>query len=432
MPAIPAPHASRWTASVLVVFTMFGFGLGNWLSRLPAVRDHLGASTLEMSVLGLVLASGSVAGLVFAGRSVTWLGPRRAMLLCALGQAVCMPLAATLLWAGMLVPGAVAIALFGLCFSTGDVAMNVSGAAAERALGRVRMPLLHAGYSFGGVTAMGVGALAERLGVPVPLHLAAVFALIVVCVAGALVFVPRVEPEPHGLGAEGPGSEGSGADGSGAESAGAEGRDARGTGTAPGAGSGYSPWRDRRILLIGFIVMSMSIAEGTASDWLPLALADHRGYSNATAALALGVFFVSMMATRIAGAWLLARFGRVRILRGGAVLVAVSIVLLFALPLTWMGVAAAALWGIGVALGFPIGISAAADNPATAVRDVATVSAIAYAAFLVGPMLIGVLGEHFGLLTAFLPLVLFLAFVCVAAGAARETGRWEAGGRANT
>ena len=407
-----SPTPRRWTIAVLVVFTLFGFGFGNWLARLPAMRDHLGASTFDMSVIGLTLASGSVLGLIVAGQSVTWLGPRRAILYGTLGQALFMPLGAALLWWGLPLPGMAALAVFGFFFSSSDVAMNVSGAAAERALGKPRMPLLHGGYSFGGVAAMGIGAIAELLSVPVPLHLAAVFALIVAGIVWAVRWIPRVEPataadEPLPINTStgpiqllaNPAAE-----------------------PAPREPGKYSPWRDPRIIVIGLVAMSLSFTEGTATDWLPLALADHRGFTNSAAALALGVFFIAMLSTRAAGSMLLARFGRVTLLRASAIAAGTAIVLMYLLPYGWSAYACAALWGVGSALGFPIGVSAAADDPKTAVRGVATVSAIAYAAFLIGPMAIGFLGEHFGLLRAFLPITVLLAFVVFAAGAAREPG----------
>ena len=416
---------------------MFGFAFGNWLARLPAVRDHLGASTMQMSFIGLTIAVGAVAGLLFAGRTVTWLGPRRALFYSAIGQAIALPLGSLMLWTGFVIPGLVVLALFGMSFSTGDVAMNVSGAAAERALGKSRMPLLHGGYAFGGVVSMGTGALAEYFSISVPVHLAAVAVTILVCVNLALRQVPRVEPE-HSV-AETP------ADGQPelhtrthtgpihtgpihtvttelAEAAAASHTQAVPPGSTP-TQPPYNAWKDPRIVLIGFVALSMGLTEGTATDWLPLALTDHRAFSNSSAALVLGAFFIAMMLTRFLGGWILERFGRVAALRGGAVLVGASIVLVYAVPFAWAGVTAAIFWGIGCALGFPIAVSAAADNPVTAVRGVATVSAIAYASYLLGPMAIGFVGEAVGLLTAFLPLLGFLVFVFFAARATRETGR---------
>lgn len=425
--------ANRWTYGVLAIFALMGTGLGSWLSRLPAVRDHLGASTFEMSLIGLTLATGSVVGLLLSGRTVSLLGARRSLAIFVLSQSLLMPIAATLFWVGAMVPGGIAVALFGFSFATADVAMNVSGAGAERALGKPRMSLFHAGYSLGSVTSMGLGALAEAAGLAVPIHLGIVYAVVLV---GAFVALRAL---PHGVELDhtGPDPEAESATQSVPNvhtgpiqiiaAAAADPDHGAETPSAPSpAKRAYSPWRDPRILVIGLITMSMSLAEGTASDWLPLALADGRGFANDTAALTLAIFFVSMTLMRLAGSWLLPRFGRVTVLRAGAVLVALGVGITILVPSPTASVIGAVLWGLGCAFGFPIGISAAADDPKTAVRGVAAVSAIAYTAFLLGPMLIGLLGELLGLLPAFWPLVVFAAFVLVVAGVAREQGAQRA------
>lgn len=410
--APPPRFVARWNLAVFAIFVLMGFSFGGWLSRLPAVRDHLGASTLEMSVFGLVLALGSVSGLVLSGRTVSALGPRRAMTICVAVQVVAMPAAASLLWADQRVAGAALLAVYGFCFSTTDVAMNVSGAGSERALGKPRMPAYHGAYSLGAVSATALGALLESAAVPVPAHFVGQYAAIAVCSFLALRGIPRVEPaheeEPElptpsvhtgpieivpGAAAPDP---------------------------APAAPPRYTPWTQPRILVIGLIAMSASLAEGTASDWLPLALADGRGFANDAATLTLGVCFATMTLVRFAGAPLLTRFGRVAVLRASAALLALGVATVILVPFAWASVAGAILWGLGASFGFPIGISAAADRPRTAVRDVAAVSAIAYTAFLLGPMLIGFLGEHLGLLQAFWPIVAAAGFVVVAASAARE------------
>lgn len=426
-------NAGRWVVGVMIIFTLLGTGFGSWLSRLPAVRDHLGASTLQMSVLGFVLAIGSVIGLIFSSRTVTWLGPKRSLAVFITTQSLAMPVAGLLLWNGFLVPGTAMLAVFGFSFATADVAMNVSGASAERAVNKPRMSLFHAGYSLGTVTAMGVGALAEAAGVPVPLHLVAIYAIVFVvgalalrslpagdhvgdAVSSAPAAVPTTHTGPVAIvdptiaAPTGPIDLAGGASGAAASGAGSETK------------AKYSAWRDPRIVVIGLITMSVGLAEGTAGDWLPLAVADGRGFTNDSAALVLAAFFVAMTVTRLLGGIMLPRFGRVTLLRAGAVLIGAGILLTILVPHPAASFAGAVLWGIGCAYGFPIGISAAADNPETAVRGVAAVSAIAYTAAIMGPMLIGFLGEHLGLLNAFWPLAGFAAFVFIAARVAREPG----------
>ena len=60
------------------------------------------------------------------------------------------------------------------------------------------------------------------------------------------------------------------------------------------------------------------------------------------------------------------------------------------------------LWGLGSALGFPVGMSAAADDPARAARRVSVVSTIGYGAFLAGPPLLGFVGDQVGTLNSLL------------------------------
>ncbi|WP_449282677.1 MFS transporter [Leucobacter sp.] len=418
---------TRWVSALVIIFGMLGLGFGSWLSRLPAVRDHLGATTLQMSIYGFCLAMGSVTGLLLAGRVISRLGPRRTLQLGIAAQALFMPAAVLVLWLGQLPLGLALLFGYGFAFSNSDVAMNISGASAERALGRPRLPLLHAGFSLGSVSAMGLGAAAEALRIPVPAHLIGVFLLIIGISLAVLRWIPAGDRVATARSAAptvpaaktGPISI-------------VPADDARAGGAARQPVRARNPWTDPRILLVGFIAMSMALAEGTAADWLPLALVDGRGLSNELGALILGVFFVSMTVTRVAGSPILHRFGRVAVLRGGAILCAVGVVTVILVPHTWAIVVGTICWGVGCALGFPVGISAAADNPETAVRDVAAVSAIAYTAMLLGPMAFGFLGEHIGLLSAFWVLAAIALLGGLVASAARERRPGEAGGSRGT
>ena len=95
-----------------------------------------------------------------------------------------------------------------------------------------------------------------------------------------------------------------------------------------------------------------------------------------------------------------------------------SLVAWVALPVTahpGVAIAGVAVWGLGTALGFPIGMSAAADDPARAAARVSVVAVIGYTAFLAGPPLVGLLGDRVGVLKALLvvPLLLLPALALV-------------------
>lgn len=383
-----------WRNAVFVVFGLSGLALATWLSRVPRVRDELDVST---SVIGIVLfgvATGSIIGLTVAGQLVAKLGSARGVLF-GLGIGVLgLPVAGIgveigsiwLTFAGLLVLGAGN----GMC----DVAMNVTGAANERNLGRSVMPLFHAFFSVGTVVGTGIGALAEAVNVSVLVHTAVMTVGIVVAL---LLVVPRLQPDLTGIEPEAAGSE-----------------------THTTFAERMRVWREPRTLLIGVIVLGMAFAEGSANDWLALSMVDGHGLANEQGALVLALFLASMTAGRIAGVPLLDRFGRVPVLRVSAVLAVTGLALVIFVPNAIVAVAAVVLWGLGAALGFPVGMSAAADEPRKAAARVSTVATIGYVAFLAGPPLIGFLGDHIGLLPALIPVLVLITIAGLCSGAARE------------
>ncbi len=103
-----------------------------------------------MTVFGLCLATGSVVGLIISGQVVQRFGAKRTLLVTGLSQVVALPIALAIVLNGSIPFGVVAgSSCTGSSFATADVAMNAGGAGSERALGRSRLPLMHAGYSIG-------------------------------------------------------------------------------------------------------------------------------------------------------------------------------------------------------------------------------------------------------------------------------------------
>ncbi|MCI2956928.1 MFS transporter [Agromyces atrinae] len=398
---------TSWRNAVFAIFFLSGLSLASWVSRVPAVRDDAG---IALDVVGLVIlgmSAGSVVGLVLAPWLLARVGARRAMIGCLLVVSVGL----VIIGIGSTVFGSVPVlivgmALFGLGNGCVDVVMNVEGAEAEREIGKTLMPLMHAFFSFGTVTGAGLGALASAVGIPVLWHLVAISALIAIAVLVTVRFIPLRE---------------------------AVGDDTRPAGsTAP-----RGPWRERfaeslrvwadvRLLLIGVVMLGMSFNEGAANDWLALATVDGHGLSNTTGALMFGTFVTAMTIARIIGGPVLDRFGRVPVLRVSAALGIVGLSLFIWGGEPWMLFVGTALWGLGCALGFPVGMSAAADDAKNSAARVSAVAIIGYCAFLAGPPLLGFLGENLGILNALLVLLGLLVVAGLAAPAARERARIKA------
>jgi fucose permease len=274
--------------------------------------------------------------------------------------------------------------------------MNVSGAANERVLGKSIMPIFHAFFSFGTMIGAGLGALAELAGLAIAIH----FALMaVVMVVGALVVYRFIQSEQVFEENGEPVAEDD------------HSRTWRGR---------LGIWRDRRTVLIGLVVLAAAFAEGSANDWLALAMVDGHGVDNATGALVFGIFVTAMTAGRLGGVILLNRFGRVPVLRASFTLAAVALLVIIFVPNPVVAAIASVAWGLGAALGFPIGMSAAADDPKTAAARVSAVATIGYLAFLAGPPVIGLLGESVGILNALLVVLVLCAVGGLVSGSTRE------------
>jgi fucose permease len=183
------------------------------------------------------------------------------------------------------------------------------------------------------------------------------------------------------------------------------------------SGGVLAAWREPRTLLIGLLVLIMAFTEGTANDWLAVAFVDGHGVTEAAGAATFGVFVAAMTAGRTAGTIAIDRWGRVRTL-AVTVLVAGAGALIAVLASSWaVALVGVALWGVGASLGFPVGMSAAADEESRAPARVSVVAVIGYTAFLAGPPLVGLLGDRVGTLKALLivPLILLPALALVPA-----------------
>ncbi len=76
----------------------------------------------------------------------------------------------------------------------------------------------------------------------------------------------------------------------------------------------------------------------------------------------------------------------------------------------WIVLAGVLLWAAGVSMGFPLGMSAAAESGPDPAARVSVVASIGYFANLAGPPAIGVLAQSVGLLHAlWLIVAMFLA-----------------------
>lgn len=380
-----------WRNAVFAVFILSGLATATWVARIPGVRDDLGfgkdPSAVGLLILGLSV--GAVVGLAASSPVLVRFGPHKGMVATMLLAAA----GTTLIGAGSTLLHAVPVVAIGLVvlgIGNGmlDVMMNVEGTAVEREIGKTLMPLMHACFSLGTVVGAGIGAAAAALGVAVAWHL---FAVAVVLAVGTIVAV-RFIPREADLGDEDVVTE-----------------------RVPFGErfrAALAVWADWRLILIGVVILGMAFGEGSANDWITLGVVDGHHQSNSTGAAVFSCFVAAMTVGRVLGGPIVDRIGRANAIRATAAMGALGLVLFIVGGPLWLVILGTLLWGFGVSLGFPLGMSAAADGAANPAARVSAVAIIGYCAFLVGPPLIGFLGAHWGILSALaiIPVLLVGAF----------------------
>jgi len=396
----PDTAARAATYATYIAFTASGFAFASWASRIPQVRDRL---LLEPGALGLVLlavAAGSILALPLSGAVIARIGSRRTVTAMSLLLGVGLLIAAGGYLIG-LVPLVIGLFLLGFANGAWDVAMNVQGAVVERRLGRSIMSRFHAGFSVGTVAGALVGAAMVALGVSVTAHLATVAIVVAVAVPlGARRFVADHDGEPDPTETCGVGDDG-------LESSG-DFRTPRGP---------LAAWFEPRTLLIGLFVLAFAFAEGVGNDWIIVAVIDGFGASATLGTVTFAAFLATMTVGRWFGPGLLDRHGRVPVVRALAVLGIVGVLLFVFAPTMPLALLGALLWGLGVSLGFPVGMSAGADDPKLAPGRVSVIASIGYCAFLAGPPLIGFLGDRITVLRAISAVAALLAVAALVAAA---------------
>jgi len=360
---------------------------------IPLVKDRLGLNdgTLGLTLLGAPV--GAVLAILGVGAMTARWGSRPVVLGAVIGYGG----AASLLGVAGTAPWLFAtLALWGGCQGAMDVAMNAQAVRVEKGYGRPVMSSFHAWWSLGGFTGTGIGMLGVALDVPMALHLGIVGGTATVLVFAVSIRMLRDD-----------GDGGSGDDVP----------ERRGNALRTLA-------RDKRLLVLGLLMLAALLCEGAAADWAAIYFTDSLDTSTALAGSGYGVFAVAMFVGRALGDRWVAAYGARRVVRllAATAAVVLTVALLVGHPVAaWFGFATL---GLGLACAVPVVFSAAAAlqglHPA---RGIAAVSAAAWPAFLLGPPIIGGLAHVTSLTLALYVLPVLCAAMAV--GATVLDGRRE-------
>jgi MFS family permease len=359
-PALNQLSTRLAATAVTLLFVVNGAVIGGFGGSLPSLRDKLG---LDATQIAIMLFCGGVAAIVsmqIGGRLADAIGAREVSLaavpllivgLITIGLSRSFPIA---------IIGAIVI---GLGNGAMDVAMNAIGVQVEAARARPIMSFFHAFWSIG--TFIGAGAillLATVLGLkggavvtPLTISLA-----VLTAVAFGVLF--KITPEAA---------------------------------VVPHTVDGVKTRIPTVAWILGAMALAFGLSEGTATDWSSLHVTDVAHVDPTIGALGLIAVSAFMVVIRLLGDRLVTRFGRRAVVRFGGLCAALgylTVTLVSGLPLLLVG------WAL---VGFGVGMIApqvyAVAGHIGGGRVLAVVVTFGYAAFLIGPAVVGFLVNHLGI-----------------------------------
>ena len=358
---------------VFAAFFLYAFAMGGIFPRVPELQRAMGATEGELGLALIGASTGTLVSLTLAGRLLERVGHRRALLALTPAMAACYALAsfATAPWVlfALLVP-------CGLCIGAVEIIVNLEADRVEHQEGRRIMNRAHGFWSIGFFVAGLFGAGLSQAGISVQQHL--LLDALLVLMATALL-LGRFDAAPH----------------------------------RAGSAQGHDTPRFARptlaILALVAVTLSAMVLEGAGAEWSGIYMRDVFGAGHFVVGSAVAVGALMQAVTRFFADAFVERYSPVGVARvllsllglgAGTVLLAPSGVIAFA---------GFALMGVGTSVIFPLAMSAAAQRTdRSAAVNVATLAQTSFVVFLLGPPLLGLIAQYWGIRWSFgigLPLV---------------------------
>jgi fucose permease len=356
---------------VAAVFFVVGLVLSAWFTQIPQFKAALSLSDGQLGLALLCPAAGALLSMLVAGRIARRYGSAALMRAAPLGMA-----------GAIMLVGAShgfrdfmgALLVFGAADGLTGVSMNAHAVAVETALGRPILQRMHASFSLGTIVGALTGGAAIWAHVSPLRYLAAiaVAAATVSLAAGARLLPATADQIP-------------------AAASRAPGRARRGAG-----------W-SRFVIVLGLLGAGCLLAETAAESWGAVFLRDQRHAAPALASAGYFVFAGTQLAGRLSGDRLHLRLGSVRLVRSGAAVAAMGLIIeLLPVPVP-VSIAGIAVYSLGLSVLVPIIFGAVGHGSATEHGSASVTGAVAkfttlsYSGSLLGPVWIGWLAQAMGL-----------------------------------
>ncbi|MBT0810836.1 MFS transporter [Litoribacter ruber] len=344
------------------LFFLSGLCFASWATRIPEIQLKFSLSEAELGALLLGMPFGSLIALPLAGFMVHRFGSRIVLLLSGLCYGfflVMIGLSDTLYTlAGVVV-------VFGMLGNIMNIALNTHAIEIEDLYQRNILGSFHGLWSLAGFTGAGIGGLTIYFGLPAFHHFLVVAAIVIAIVVFSQAYIIKE-------------------------------RQSRG-------GSGMVLRRpDNLLLRVGLIGFFGMMCEGCMFDWSGVYFKKVVQIDPSYVAAGYVAFMAAMASGRFASDAIINRVGKVLTLKVSGILIGLGLSLAVIFPYVATSVIGFILVGFGTASVIPLSYSIAGRSkvfsPGVALSLVATIS---FFGFLLGPPLIGFIGELLNLRASF-------------------------------
>ena len=350
--------SSRDSLHLGLIFTCNSLLFGNWITRIPDIKDAIGLSEGELGLALLGAPIGAMCIMPLSGWIIARFDLGRTLVASGLAHVLALPLLALSdsFW-GLVV----ALFFFGFTNAIMDISMNATAAAIERKHKRAIMSTCHGMWSLGGMAGAALGSVLAGLEISTVIHLALVAAAIFIMILLLSGSLFRIK-ESRNLGDK------------------------------------VFAWPRGPLLLLAFMAFCILLSEGAIADWSAVYMRDVVVADAYLVGMAYAGFSMLMAIGRLTGDSIIPRLGKKHVVLYGSLLSVIGLFIAMFFEAQMLVIIGFSITGLGYSCIVPVLFISGANQPGyTAGTGIAAVTTLGYAGFLVGPPLIGILAEEYGL-----------------------------------
>ncbi len=360
---------NRESLFIGLVFTGNALLFGNWITRIPSVKDTIGLSDAALGLALLGAPLGSLLIIPFAGWLIAKLEVGKTVLMSGLLHTCSLLLIAI---SGSFWTLTLALVYFGFMNALMNISMNAAVASVERRIKEPIMSTCHGMWSIGAMMGSAVGSMTLGLGWGTLDHLLVTALIVAMALMGISLTLFQLQ----------------------------EIKDQQDKVFALPKGA---------LLLLSFLAFCILLSEGAIADWSAIYMRDVIGSKPYVYGFAYAGFACCMALGRMFGDSIIPHLGKKKLVFFGSIVSSLGLALATLATSPMAAIIGFSLTGIGFSCIVPVLFISAANEPGySAGSGIAAVTTLGTAGFLVGPPLIGFLAELYGLNWGF-AFVLFCA-----------------------